>query len=50
MNLSEEITCPFCHAVFYLHSFRLREAKTVGCMGCGKTIIKQDVKCVEDVA
>jgi len=40
MILAEEIKCTHCRKVFYLHNFRLREAKTVSCMECGKRIIK----------
>lgn len=27
MDISEEICCPYCKKVFYLHAFRLQEAK-----------------------
>lgn len=40
MILSEEIFCYHCKKKFYLHSFRLREAKTVSCLFCNKIIDK----------
>jgi len=42
--LSEEIKCYHCDLIFYLHSFRLREAKTITCMYCNNKIIKEKIK------
>lgn len=47
MNMQEEVYCYHCNKTFYLNSFRLREAKTVSCMFCGKRINKlksKDIK------
>ncbi len=41
MELSEEVYCYHCDNIFYLNQFRLREAKTVSCMYCGKRIDKK---------
>ena len=38
--LSEEIYCYYCKKTFYLNGFRMREAKSVSCMHCGKRINK----------
>ena len=40
MIMSEEIVCYHCNKAFYLHSYRLREAKTVSCLFCGRRINK----------
>jgi len=48
MNMAEEIKCYHCNKLFYLKSFRFRVAKTVSCLYCGKQIIKQKVKELEN--
>ncbi len=37
----EEIYCYHCEKIFYLHSFRFQEAKTVSCFFCGKRVDKK---------
>lgn len=40
----EEIFCYHCKQLFYLDSFRLREAKTVSCLYCEKRVDKKKAK------
>ena len=44
MNMSEEVYCYHCEKIFYLNEFRLRNAKTVSCLFCGKRIDKKKSK------
>ena len=39
--VGEEIKCYHCKEIFYLHSFRFKQAKTVSCLYCGKRIDKR---------
>lgn len=44
MIWKDKINCYHCEKTFYLNHFRLREAKTVSCMYCGKRIIKSKME------
>jgi len=43
MNVSEEVKCPYCNKVFFLHSFRLRHSKSTNCFHCKKRITNLEV-------
>jgi len=36
MNWSADRYCPHCKKTFYVHSFRLQDAKTLSCYYCQK--------------
>ncbi len=47
--MSEDVYCYHCKRIFYLHSFRLKEAKTVSCLYCDKRIDKKkSIKILEE--
>ena len=47
--LTEEVFCYHCEKLFYLNQFRLREAKTVSCLFCGKRIDKNKSEKLREV-
>lgn len=44
MMLEDTIICYHCNKEFYLNGFRYVNAKTIGCIYCGKRIIKSKSK------
>ena len=44
MVSSEEVKCPYCDKVFYLHAMRYKLAKTITCMICNKRFNKMFAK------